>query len=101
MDIEELYEDESFNTLLEKIASKNRICEYDDFRQDVFSDIIQCKYTTNKGFVKSARKIGMRYYRSAFEEDIFNYGINEEGDYSETEEEIMGRLVYHKMAVPL
>ena len=98
MDIVNLYSDEKFNNLLDMIAAKNKIKDFDDFRQDVFLEILDTDCKTEKSCLSAARRVGMRYYRSAFQEDVYNYGIKEDGEYSESEDEIMSRLVYHKRA---
>jgi len=96
-----LYCDKKFNNLLDIIAAKEKIQDFDDFRQDVFLDIIETNAKSYEDFKKCAWKIGLRYYRSAFEDDIYNYGINEDGEYSETEDDIMSRLVYEGKAIAL
>ena len=98
MDIIKLYSDERFNNLIDKLASKKKIKEFDDFRQDVFLEIMESGAETREKCIGCANKVASQYYRSAFEEDIYNYGINENGEYRETEEEIMSRMVYHGRA---
>jgi hypothetical protein len=98
MDIVELYTDESFNNLLDGIASKKKIKDFDDYRQDVFVEILDTGAKTRKQYANCANRIASRYYRSAFQEDIYNYGINEDGEYYENEDDIMSRLIYHGKA---
>ena len=93
-----MYSDEKFNNLIDKLATKKKIKEFDDFRQDVFLEIVESNAKTRSQCITCANRIAWRYYKSAFEDDIYNYGINEDGEYRETEEEIMSRMIYHGRA---
>ena len=99
MEIVELYEDDRFNTFLEMVAEKNKIREFDDFKQDVFLDIIERGYTTPAECKRAARKIGMRYYRAAKYDDIMYYAREDDNGDLETPEEAMSRLIYEGRAV--
>jgi len=90
MDITELYMNEKFNNLLVVIANKEKISSFDDYKQDVFLDIINSGVIKYSQFEKSAWKIGLRYYREIIDQDI----INE----FETEDETMSRLIYNGKA---
>lgn len=98
MDIVKLYTDEKFNNLIDSVAAKKKIRDFDDFRQDVFAEILESKASNRARCVSCINKIASQYYRSAFEDDIYNYGINEDGEYRETENEIMSRLIYQGKA---
>ncbi len=95
LDIVELYEDDQFNNLLNMIAEKNSIRDFDDYRQDVFEDIIQrgCKNMTD--YRRAARKIGMQYYRANKDIDIESLAYENENGEIESADETMSRLVYH------
>ena len=99
MEIVALYEDEKFNTLLEMIAEKNRIIDFDDFRQDVFLEILERKCTTRDEYRRAARRVGMRYYRASKYDDIMGYAREDDNGDFETEDEVMSRLIYEGRAV--
>ena len=98
MNITELYDDNKFNDILVWIANKKRIIDFDDFRQDVFLDIIDCKHTTMAGFKRSANKIASRYYDAIIESDIEDFASYDEHGNHETSDETMSRLIYEGKA---
>lgn len=98
MNIETLYENEQFNNLLFKIASDYKIYEVDNYKQDVFLEILNKNYKTMKEFKRAAITVEQRYYRAKKEADIMDYAyIDDSGQY-ESADEVMGRLVYDKKA---
>ena len=98
MNIETLYENEAFNNLLVKIASDNKIYEFDDYKQDVFLEIIDKNCKTLKDFKRAANRVGLRYYRLKKESDIINYAYMDDNGQLESADEVMGRLVYDQKA---
>jgi hypothetical protein len=94
MDIVELYEDEQFNNLLEVIAQRKNICPYDDFRQDVFLEIIERGYSDRDQFRKAAERIASRYYRENRDDDVMRLAYENENGELETDDEVMARLVH-------
>jgi hypothetical protein len=91
VDIAELYDDDGFNNLLVMIASQRRITEFDDYRQDVFLEIVNCGYRHMRGFKQAARRVAQRH-RNYYDVDIFAFAAD--GEF-ESSDEIMGRLVFH------
>ncbi len=94
MNIEELYLDDSFNNLLVMIANQRRITNFDDYKQDVFLEIIDSNYNSMKQYKRAARRVGQRYIdnRSLDIESLSE--VNESGEI-ESADETMSRLVYH------
>lgn len=72
MNINELYKNTEFNNLLSSLANKKSIVDFDDFRQDVFLEILDDGRLTDKDFKASANRVAKRYYKSQFEDTIFN-----------------------------
>ena len=95
MNIETLYENEQFNNLLEVIASRNKIYEFDDYKQDVFMEILDNNCKNMKACTRVANKIALRHYRQNQNIDIMSFTDN---DSYEPDHEVMGRLVYDKKA---
>jgi len=98
-DITELYYNEQFNNLLVLMANKKQIIDFDDFRQDVFLEIIDNGCKSMKACKTVANRIAKRYYDIQKETDIMNMAYIHEDGSIETEDEVMGRLVYHNKAV--
>jgi predicted RNA-binding protein Jag len=65
--IEELYEQEEYNNYLVMLANKNML-EFDDFKQDVFLDIIDSRAHTEKQYSLIADKIAKRTKRKNMRE---------------------------------
>ncbi len=98
MNIEQLYEDEAFNNLLVIMSNEKRIVDFDDFRQDVFLEIIDSKAKNMKAYKRAAWRVADRErYKmkiaSSYDIESLSY-INENGE-PETHDETMARLVYH------
>ena len=94
MNIEELYLNDSFNNLLVMIANQRRITNFDDYKQDVFLEIIDCDYLNMKQFKRAARRVAQRYIDNRTVDVESLSAIDENGDI-ETHDETMARLVYH------
>ena len=61
MNIEELYLNDSFNNLLIKIANRRKIEYFDDFKQDVFFEILDCNYSNMRDYKRAADRVSYRY----------------------------------------
>lgn len=92
-DITDLYEDDSFNNLLVMIANQRKIVDFDDYRQDVFLEILDCDYSDMQHFKRAARRVAQRYINNR-DIDIQSYGNEDDNGMPETDNEIMDRLVY-------
>ena len=95
MDIVELYENEQFNNLLGVIAERNKIRDFDDYRQDVFLEIIDTNCKNMNSYRKAAQRVGLRYYNAKTDIDIDSLSYFNENGEPETYDETMARLVYH------
>jgi len=94
MTITELYGDDRFNNLLVSLANKKRISDFDDFRQDVFLEIIDTNSKNDKSFKSAANRVADRYYRSQIEDDAMMYAYTDDNGSMESEEEVLSRLVF-------
>lgn len=98
MTVEELAYDDRFESLLEKIASEKRIRDFDDFRQDVFLEILNDGCSTDQEYKRAARRVAHRYARRCLDADIMAFALEDEDGNTETEEEVMSRLVHSGQA---
>jgi hypothetical protein len=94
LEINELYEDASFNNLLVGLANKKRILSFDDFRQDVFLEIVERGYTTMSEFKRAANRVAWYYYKYSGDVDIASLAYENENGELETDDEVMARLVH-------
>jgi hypothetical protein len=97
MNIEELYEDSQFNNLLVMMANEKRIVDFDDFRQDVFVEIIDSSASNMRQYKKAAWRVASRErYRTmlAGDTDIASLAYENENGELEADDEVMARLVH-------
>ena len=99
MTVEQLAYDDKFETLLEMIASERKIYSFDDFRQDVFLEILDCGYKTAQEYKRAARRVAHRHVREQHSDDIERYALMDDEGNTETHEETMSRLIYEGRAV--
>lgn len=99
MTVDELAYDERFDNLLEMIANQRRIIDFDDYRQDVFLEILDTGAEDGREFKRAARRVADRYRRARVDADIEAYALVDEDGQSETAEEAMSRMVYDGGAV--
>ena len=93
-DITDLYEDDGFNNLLVMMANKKQIKDFDDFRQDVFLEILDCDYSDMEHFKRAANRVSQRYGDRTQCIDIMGFSCEDDNGNPETDNEIMDRLVY-------
>ena len=98
MQIETLYEDDSFNDLLVNYATNRGIYAFDDYKQDVFLAIIEDGVQTRSQCTRIADKIAKRYSRTDSGDDIMHYAYSDDEGNTESDDEIMSRLVYEGKA---
>ena len=98
MNITELYCNDSFDNLLVIIANQRRIKDFDDFRQDVFLEIIESNYSTMQECKRAARRVGQRYAAGGNYFDISDISLTDESGVIESEDETMSRLIYEGKA---
>lgn len=77
LSIEALYEEEEYNDYLVMLASKNLI-EFDDFKQDVFVNILEEEDVNRKKCMLIADKIAKRTKRKNMRD--YAYSLDEERD---------------------
>jgi len=99
MQIEALYDDDAFNDLLIGYAAKRGIYSFDDYKQDVFLAIVDSGAKTVKQCSMIADKVAKRYSRSDSGADIMHYVYADDDGNTESDDEIMGRLIYQGRAV--
>ena len=80
LDIEELYENRQFEEYLSKIASKN-LLDFDDYRQAVFTEILQLQCNTAQECKRSAWRVRERMKTYDMRER--HYSFNEHWDSDE------------------
>ena len=98
MNTTELYCDDKFDDILVWLANKKRIADFDDFKQDVFLDIINSGYTKMADFKKSANRVASRYYDTDPGVDASSIALYDESGVIESEDETMSRLIYNGKA---
>lgn len=82
-------------------ANMNRIYEFDDYRQAVFEEILDCEVSTVKEYRRIAGRIAKRIVRHSIAEnqsDISSYAIHRNSEDEEPEDEVMARFIYHGKA---
>lgn len=96
--ITELYYNDQFNNLLILMANRKKIYSFDDFRQDVFLEIVDHDYKTMKECKRAANRVAQRYGDTDSDIDIMSLAYEDENGQIENSDEVMGRLVYHNKA---
>jgi len=94
MTVEELAYDDDFQSLLEMIAEQRNLYSFDDYRQDVFLEILDCGYTSETEYIRAARRVSHRHARDQVDEDIDRYCMLDDEGQQESHDEAMGRMVY-------
>lgn len=97
-DITELYYNDNFNNLLIINANRKKIYNFDDFKQDVFLEIIDTNCKTMKACKTVANRVAKRHGDMTTEVDIMDLAYEDDNGMRETSDEAMGRLVYHNRA---
>ena len=102
MNVEKLYFDESFTSFLLWLANKNIVDEFDDFRQEVFAEIIERDCDSLADCKRAANRIVKRISRNALRPDgdldISMLAYNRHTEDEEPQDEVMSRLIYHGKA---
>jgi cell pole-organizing protein PopZ len=99
MDIIDLYTDNDFEDILEFIASKKRIIAFDDFRQDVFEEIMGSKARCMRDYKAAANRVAWRHQTKEFEEDLMDYALTDDNGDTEAFDEVASRLIAAGRAV--
>ena len=73
--VEDLYFSESFENLLKMLSRKARvkIVDYEDFKQDVFLEILDSNIDDRKGADRVAKRVAQRWNRE-YESSLDNQG---------------------------
>lgn len=98
MNITELYNDENFNDVLVHLSNLKRIKEFDDFKQDVFLEILNREYKTLKACKAAANRVAYKYGSDYEDADIDDYSYIDDTGNIETSDDTMSRMIYHGRA---
>ena len=98
MKIDALYSDITFHALLLWLAKKNRLLEFEDFRQQVFAEIIECGLSDTASYKRAANRIAKRLHPDKESADIMSFAAQRHSDDEENEYDVMSRLTYHQRA---
>jgi hypothetical protein len=66
--VERLYYNDRFQSFLDKLTYKSRIRDREDFKHDVFAEMIGVDVESVEGAKRAARRIAYQYIRDAEQE---------------------------------